>query len=69
MSDAFERTAVVNASRVRAFEDFVTRLQEWWPAEHTWPGDVLCRIAIEPSQGRACFEEGPQASVATGDVC
>ncbi len=43
----------------RAFELFVSELNEWWPAEYTWAGEVLERIVIEQGVAGRCYERGP----------
>jgi uncharacterized protein YndB with AHSA1/START domain len=43
----------------RAFGLFVERLNEWWPAEYTWAGEVLEKIVIEEGVGGRCYEQGP----------
>jgi len=43
----------------RAFEVFVDEFGSWWPAEYSWSGETLVRIAIEPRTGGMCVEVGP----------
>ena len=53
------REIVLRLDTKTAFELFVHRFNEWWPAEYTWSKDVLESISIEPQQGGRCTEVGP----------
>lgn len=43
----------------KAFDAFVHRFSQWWPAEYTWSQGVLESIDIEPLVGGRCTEFGP----------
>ncbi len=43
----------------RAFQKFVSELNEWWPKEYTWSRDKLKEIKIDSKKGGLCTEIGP----------
>lgn len=45
--------------RPLAFDLFVNRLNDWWPADYTWSGDTLVDIGIDARVGGLCTEYGP----------
>lgn len=57
--DPIRRVVRLDLPVAHAFDVFVNRLDEWWPPEYTWSGEVLEEIAIEPFEGGRCFERGP----------
>lgn len=42
-----------------AFHLLAEDLEDWWPQEYTWSGDVLDYIGIDPHEGGLCYELGP----------
>jgi uncharacterized protein YndB with AHSA1/START domain len=48
----------VDAPPEDAFAAFADGINTWWPREHTWSGQLLERIAIEPRVGGFCHEIG-----------
>jgi uncharacterized protein YndB with AHSA1/START domain len=48
----------VDAPPGDAFAAFTDGIGTWWPAELTWSGRLLERVAIEPRSGGFCYEIG-----------
>lgn len=57
--DRIRRSFTVPVSPAHAFDVFTLWLAQWWPPEHTWSGEALQWIGIEPRIAGACFERGP----------
>jgi len=49
----------MNLSKEKAFQNFIYRLNEWWPKEFTWSGKALQEIYIEQQENGHCIEIGP----------
>lgn len=59
-AESIRHVVTVAAAPERAFALFTEELTSWWPREYTWGQEALAGIRIEPREGGACVEEGPE---------
>jgi uncharacterized protein YndB with AHSA1/START domain len=50
----------VACSPAHAFETWTSRIDAWWPADHTASGDRDAVITLEPQLGGRLFERTPE---------
>jgi uncharacterized protein YndB with AHSA1/START domain len=60
---SIRRTIAVNAPNARAFEDFATRMGDWWHKEHSIAvGTTQNDVVVEPHAGGRWYEVGADGS-------
>jgi uncharacterized protein YndB with AHSA1/START domain len=69
MDETIEYTEIVDVSPDIAFDAFVERFAEWWPAVFTFSGEKLAWIGLEPEVGGRCLERDVEGNeLAWGEV-
>jgi uncharacterized protein YndB with AHSA1/START domain len=49
----------VGCGQAHAFDVWTTRIDTWWPADHTATGEEGLRITLEPRAGGRIFQRDP----------
>lgn len=57
--DKVTKNANVPIPLEKAFDNFVNKLNEWWPKEYSWSQKDLVEIKIDPKKNGLCSEIGP----------
>ena len=59
MSEPLRRSFEVAAPVAHAFTVWTTRIDQWWPADHTVTGHGPVRVVLEPGVGGRIYERTP----------